>query len=535
MGVLSVTRDIFDKSKNYLYAVFQQGKPTLDADSNDNNECLFSQIRDLSYYLGCNGFLSSGFEVVEYPANNINNFAVTAGMGYVQGYRAYLESSSQAILTSTGGWSNRTLSCVASAISTTVLGDDKMNWVANEHTNKTCYVLRQSDMTVISYTIASNSSTALTMQLTDNLLIDGITTNDPYFIQVSTPAVSRTDLICLNCFIDTVSAGEDSELYHPLAGGLEFAQRRKFRTVIEVVEGVSTLTPTSSLPSNYTDSVGNYHYYMSLASTHRSNSILLSSHITDQRTAFSQLFDYVLKAGDTWTGDMVTTNKITGTGCEIDFGHSTIKDFNSIEADSLEITESSVNAVALTVSTPDGISDQRRMFVRDTANDRRALCSVGYPIESFDAATLGTVQDQIQCHTHQIYLERTALSQMLARWTEAEILSAVQEKYTHDYMANGEFVSWSHGLDSDFLRMHSLMSPSTGSYTDMWIDGTGSLTLVLEDANTMLVVNDSGANLDGDRIRVFAAHTQLNLVITIQAAMSAAMFEDSNAGVVIAT
>lgn len=88
----SVSREIFDETKNYQRLIFQQGKPLLDAELNEMQEIIFDYF---------NTFLAKGYGnlfvdtamLAAQATQSVNNFQITSGEILVEGVKGYLGSN----------------------------------------------------------------------------------------------------------------------------------------------------------------------------------------------------------------------------------------------------------------------------------------------------------------------------------------------------------------------------------------------------------------------------------------------------------
>ena len=532
-----VTRDIFDAAKNYCGSVMQSGRPIMDADANDGRRSLLEVLRHLGSMLGVEGFVDDGFLVEECSAHPKNNFNVHSGYGAAGGHPFKAATTTERNLDAALGWPNRNLQSVVETVSVLDLGDSRMNWPTNAHLNKTLYVLRQTDNVILTYTISANSSTALTVQPADDLVADGVLPGDPYCIVCSSPVLDRTDLACLNCFLDTVDSSEDEDLLHPFGAGIECDQRWKIRTVLEVVEDVSSVDPVSDLPAEYVDALDRYHYYLPLASIDRTGGVdsIFTADITDLRDTITQLGSYVRKSGDAMTGNLrMAGNVVSGTLGSVDFGAGTLDDFVSGTFEEVVLHDASyvdVDAVSLVGSFPAGAL-RSRLYAKVAGSSLLAWVSGADPRQGSDFATKSYVDGLVESHVHTEYVEKEALDAMMARWDPDDVEGAVVAAYGNTYLQPDEYVEWSHGLSSDFLLVQVSMVPATGDFAGKWIDALGSVTWSIEDDDTLRITNKSLANIEGRAIRVFAMTTRCGLVMTVSARWSADSRSTATAGLV---
>lgn len=321
---MNLTRDIFRKACNYAYSIFQKGNAVLDPDVNDSRQIAFHLMKDMIDTVGLEGFLDSGFNIVEATVGNqTNNFNVTMGIGYKDGLRLYQEATASLVPTAfPDTQSQANLSSVIDAVTAESIIDYRMNLTVDALIGRKVYIFGSGIGVsgIKEYTVTSNTAQTIVFAGED-LVTDGITSKMLYTVKPSTPISDREDAILLNVFLDEVTPEEDSILYHSLGGNYENETRMKIRTVIEIEEGVDSSTYT--VPSNYTDLLGNIHTYVLLGYLDRGIGVstITNSEIVDARTDLKQLSDYVLKTGDTMTG----TLEMSGADINLDTGDVTLE------------------------------------------------------------------------------------------------------------------------------------------------------------------------------------------------------------------
>lgn len=518
-----VSRDMFSKEKNYLFAIRQQAKVPMDADENDSRECLYWLIRDLGYFLGVDGFLGTGFKVIEYSADPTNNFSVTLGYGYYEGIRLYAAQTASRNLKVTTSQSTKNMASVVSAIEAQTLSDLRMNMTPHIHAGKTLLVFRKNGG-LKSYTISDNDVTTITPQVGDDFVADGVTVGDYWMIVMTTPVADRTDLICLNIFKDQTDSNEDEALLHNLGGGYEADQRWKLRAVVEVVEDADPSTPLVDLPSSYVDFLGNTHYYVGLASVARTagSASVLTANITDLRTTWNQMSDYVLKTGDTLYGNLdMQTFTISGSQGTVNFGAGSINNFNRIVSDVLFQLKNSDGDVVLSLQAEDNDgalapapSVLRVLNPQSLSGGAFGRVQAHYPQEEDDLTTMEYVTEQIESHNHEDYYSVNAVKGAMARLTETEALALVQAAYHVSYLQPNEYIDWEHDLGDEFIWFQVHNKPEAGAFIDLWIDGAAVLTVAVLDEDTVRIVNSSVSNIQGDRIRCCVMRTLWDLEMT---------------------
>lgn len=259
-GNYSRDMTVASRRKQYVFGVHQQGLPVADADINDSEKLQYEKLRSfIEKFGGDSFFFDASFEISGDGSDN--DFQVGSGSGYVQGHETYLgASTSYANDGSTVEDIN--LHSVSSALSATVLTDSSMNWNVNELAGR----LVVPDVTEgTPFLIVSNTVNTVTVT-GDMTTVAGV--GDTYLVTLTTPSGSnRTDKVWLNVYVDEINAEEDPSLYHNLGTGVELALRAKIRTILMVQQGGSDYSGT------YTDSDGNVHYVVHVATLNRTDGV----------------------------------------------------------------------------------------------------------------------------------------------------------------------------------------------------------------------------------------------------------------------
>jgi len=511
----SVTRSIFRKACNYAYGIFQKGNIVLDADVNDSRKIAFYHLKDVVNNLGWEGFKDNGFEIVQADSGNTtNNFVITAGIGYSQGLRLYLDANAN-ITPIEDTQANLNLCSVISNLTATDLTDNRLNLKVNSAQGRNISIYQEGD-DPLKYLVVSN--TANTFVVTgnvvtgDDMLSDGVEPNMYYMLEPSTPMTEREDAVLLNVFLDEVSPDEDPELYHNLGGELENERRQKIRTVVEVIQDIDSTTYT--VPANYTDLIGNSHHYLLLGYLDRTvSSVIDSSMITDAREPIHELNSYVLKAGDIMTGDLemssadinMNGNIISGDALDIDFNLGVISN-GGVEID---LDAGTAEGLSL-VSTEDltivgGIGGSSSRFVRNDTEDNtivlekiavdlsseRANLEVANPYSDNHASTKVYVDRLISGHAHSDYVTKESLGRAYVNdFSTLEIGgSPVGVRWFH-----GDTLTWEHGLGDSFVLF--FMQEFDGTYWGPVEDMETRFTPRIVDADTVEFTYEGGVSGD---------------------------------------
>lgn len=523
-----VSASLFNKAKNFICGIFQQGKAPIDSDINDSRQSLYSHIEDLGRVIGMEGCVGNGWKVVAWPSIPANNFGLTAGYAWHQGLRCYLAETSGR-RPDTGTIPNLNLSSVISSVQALVLADLRANFTIDEHIGKTLAVWRKAGGPILTYTITTNQATTITVSPGDDMLSDGISELDHYCILPSTPTVSdRTDLVVLNVYTDEVSSTEDESIAHTIGGVYEGERRLKIRTVVEVVEGVDPAAPLSSLPADYVDMLGNSHSYLALATIARvvGVSTILTGDIIDLRTPFYALDQYLPLAGGTMLGDIdMKAQVITGNAAEIDFdAGDVVVDNDVVAAQHVVVDANGEETVYLDCLNSSTVPPTPVAQIRARADDELARIQAKYPKDSDDLTTKEYVDEKMSSHTHSQYLTRDSINMnSLSNLTD---LCELAYGAGHTYLEQNEYVDWAHGLANPFLRVQVQYSPTGGSFPDMWVDATGVLDWAIVDEDTIRIFNGSATTIAGSRIRVCAMLADFQLDSYLEDTLISGLFTE---------
>lgn len=525
----NVSRDLFNKAKNYITGIFQQGKPPMDADINDARMCLYYHIKDLGYYLGVHGFSGVGFSVTNYAPQPNNNIAIVAGYGYCYGARMY-QADTASVRLDAKTTSNRNLCSTVSNVVGQTITDNRMNWTSspgdidNNPSGRTVYFLTP-DGDTHEDTVAGWTSTTFT---TTNPMSVLVQPGCSYaFSLPAWTAGTIYQLVCLNCFMDQVDAAEDPTLYHALAGGTEIEQRWKFRFVVETVPSATSSYDPAELPNDYTDILGNDHFYMPLAVIERNATEITAANIaagTDARDFFYEISDYVLKAGDTMTGDLnMDDNKVTGDNAEVDF------DAGDMSVKTVSIRDSGGTEQLCLASHLDSATAPPALKVYPAAglySSSLSRVKAADPLYNADLTTKGYVDEQVRTHSHDAYVAITNLG--LTALADVEDLCIAQ--FGSSTFPVGNTLRWDHNLASSFLIVQLQIRPTTGIFMDTWINGEAEFDWAQVSPNSITITNNGVASIDGTRLRiaVFRADLTDNTVVAVADSVIPATFFERN-------
>jgi len=476
----NTTRNIFRRACNYAYGIFQKGKIVLDADINDSRMIQFYMTKDLTNAIGWAGFLGDGFQIVETSSGlRDNNFIVTMGLGYSQGLRLYQDASVD-MLPIDDTQANLNLCSVISTLTEDTITDNRKNMVVNAAVGRNVVVYQMGTVPLY-FEVIANTATTFTFAPGTNLITDhAIAANMYYTLQSSTPDSDRTDAVLLNVFLDEVSPEEDDELYHNLGGDYECERRQKIRTIIEIEQDVTY--SSYSVPANYTDLIGNGHHYLLLAFIDREalNDEIEEAMITDARTIIHSIGDYVLKTGDTMTGNLIMsgnagitlgTGDISMAGGDLDVTEGDVNvdggdininggaidgdvggldfttgfavDWERVYAKSLIINNSDGDAV--TQIKDYGINTETPVVTFVSAGDGVSLVNIEiqWPTQRTHGATKGYVDERIATHSHPSYVTKTSLGRICLEDFTTLVGNA---RWFH-----GDTFTWTHNLKDPFV------------------------------------------------------------------------------------
>lgn len=517
----SITRDIFRKACNYAYGIFQKGKTVLDTDINDARQIQFYQVKDLTTIMGLEGFLDTGYAISE-SASPANNFTVQLGYGYSGGMRLFQEVNADLVpATYSATQAHTNLCSVVSSVTETTLTDLRLNLVVDAEIGRELVVFGVGVTGKLSYTVASNTSNTFTF-IGETLVTDGVTEFKSYTLQPSTPSGARTDAIILNVFLDEVTPEEDSTLYHSLGGDYVNDLRKKIRAVIQIEQDVNSTTYT--VPADYTDLRHNDHHYELIGYIDRTGvANITTATLTDSRESLMKFGDFVLKAGDTMTGDLtmdsdsniiMDTGNITGgslaninfipVGGTIPVGvtANAIEGFDLVEAKQIKISKSS----ALGESRRFKMVGLTELNLLDTRTNNLATLRVDIPTGNYHTANKIYVDKEISSHVHSDYLELRDLGRVTIDSIEG--LSGLSG---HDWL-NAGVITWEHNLDDEFVNV--FLQVKDGSD---WVQVDGSeFTIIMVDGDNITISNRTGSTIaDTDaRICAIKAHNVLRVYVS---------------------
>lgn len=474
----NTTRNIFRRACNYAYGIFQKGKIVLDADINDSRMIQFYMTKDLTNAIGWAGFLGDGFQIVEASSGlRDNNFIVTMGLGYSQGLRLYQDASVD-MLPIDDTQANLNLCSVISTLTEDTITDNRKNMAVNSAVGRNVVVYQMGTVPLY-FEVIANTATTFTFAPGTNLITDhAIAANMYYTLQSSTPDSDRTDAVLLNVFLDEVSPEEDAELYHNLGGNYECERRQKIRTIIEIEQDVTY--SSYSVPANYTDLIGNSHHYLLLAFIDREalNDEIKEAMITDARTIIHSIGDYVLKTGDTMTGNLIMSGDagiilgtgdismaggnldVTGGDVNIDGGDVEINngaltgDVGGLDFElGFAVDWERVYAKSLIINNSDGdvvtqIKDSGSevpivTFVAASDGVSLANIEINWPYQRTHGATKGYVDNLISTHSHPNYVTKNSLGRV---YLEDFTTLVGDTRWFH-----GDSFTWTHNLNDPFV------------------------------------------------------------------------------------
>lgn len=274
---------LFDEELLYLFGLWQDGFPLVDADLNSTFFSVMTQLRRVIQNVLGNGALSSAFLIAE-SASPANNFTITGGDGsnegmaraFVGGYPCGLKDDVEYSFNPVDARMKRIGSQVSSVVAL-VLTDTSANYVVNELVGRN--LTPDIDNPAVTFPIVANTATTISIGAGD---LTVATAKDKFYrVELSTPSGGpRTDEVYLDVFVDEVTATEDTNLVHTdLVPATASALRLVVRQAVKVTEG-------QALPTDYTDSDGRLHFIFHLATLVRPDGVadVLTAHITDQRT-----------------------------------------------------------------------------------------------------------------------------------------------------------------------------------------------------------------------------------------------------------
>ncbi len=275
----NISRNMYEESKRYQLLVHQQGVPWVEADENDRNWIFFNLIRRLAQKIIGNGSPDNGFKIV--GTGMANDFSIMGGDGTSEGAGRLLVEGFQCILPVSRNYKGSdNLECtpVSTGLAITMLTDSAANFTLGGPDENLAGRTLIPDITKPdkAYTIIANTKTGITVS--GDMPADGIQAGAHYRIELSTSAADRTDEVYIDCYLDEIDGGEDPEIKHTLGVQIETQRRLKLIQNIFVAEGDTT-------PASYTDSDGNQHYTLKLATIqrHANQAAINAGDIADKR------------------------------------------------------------------------------------------------------------------------------------------------------------------------------------------------------------------------------------------------------------
>jgi microcystin-dependent protein len=274
----NISRNMYDEKKRYQLLVHQQGVPWVEADENDRNWIFYNLLRRFIQRVIGNGSPDNGFKIVTGAAND---FMITGGDGTVDGAGRLLVEGFQCSMPesrSYRGADNLECTPVSTDLAETVLTDSAANFTLGGSDDNLASRILVPDITQPDKTYSIVANTQTTITISGDMLSDAIQVGAHYQIELSIPAVDRTDEVYIDCYLDEISSDEDPELKHTLGLQIETQRRLKLIQNVFVAEGSTT-------PSPYTDSDGNQHYTLKLATIQRyaGQDVINAEDISDNR------------------------------------------------------------------------------------------------------------------------------------------------------------------------------------------------------------------------------------------------------------
>ena len=337
------SQDLFSERKQFLGAIFQQGKKLIDADCNDSTVAMVSRLQRMIQSAFPAQAVGKAFKIQQSGVWTTNNFLVRgclddgfyAQAAYPETYAKLFVGGLCALIsncttTASGSegiefhWAGPTsgggeyiagaLHHRSTALSALVLTDTNARFVVNSLKGMTLIPSVQIGSTH-AYQILSNTETQITVLDTGGTdMTVWANAGEFYRIMPSTPTaggvgIGRRDLVFLDIYVGEMDSTEDTTLLHPIASGYEAARRMVIRQQVLVLENkdaggndvLGSLTdpsyvrpglPWASDPtateSYYQDGNGQTHYCVALAELARpqSASSITSAYITDLRDPY---------------------------------------------------------------------------------------------------------------------------------------------------------------------------------------------------------------------------------------------------------
>ncbi len=277
----NISRDTYNEAKRNQMLVNQQGVPWVDADDNEQRWIFYNLLRRLTQGFIGNGALNDGFKIVGTGA--ANDFTITGGDGTAEGAGRLLVEGFQCVLPASRNYKGSgNLECtpVSTGLTAAVLTDSAANFTLGGANNNLAGRILVPDITQPGKTYIITGNTQTTITVSGNMLNDGIQSAKHYRVELSTPLSARTDDVYIDCYLDEIDGEEDPQIKHTLGMEIETQRRLKLIQNVLVAEGGPT-------PANYTDSDGNRHYTLKLATIQRyaGQSAINPGNVTDARVS----------------------------------------------------------------------------------------------------------------------------------------------------------------------------------------------------------------------------------------------------------
>lgn len=305
---------IFNEAKRYLGNFYQQGKPLVDGDWNDQSESQQKAIQRPFQNMG-KRFVGAAWQVYGQGSggftslNNIQIFSNGAGIGnpetygrgWIGGLNAQVTADRLYYNDNGGGFVPYTAqhldemfqlsSAWAFVAGTTwMLTDTSIQMVPGEHVGQILYPDLQDASFAgapVYYEISANTVNTITI---DTALPGScgvavpvtIVGREYYTVGMTTPVGARDDEVYLDMHIEEWNDTEDPQLNMPIGPGVECMRRMKIVQCVRVMQDTGTHGP---IPTDYVDADGNQHFVVSLATIARlaGNANITDSMITDTR------------------------------------------------------------------------------------------------------------------------------------------------------------------------------------------------------------------------------------------------------------
>lgn len=279
----NISRNMHDARNRYLTIITQQGMVPMDADFNDQFDSFIDYLRIALMTSAGDGSPNNGFKIVGTGATN--DFTIKGGDGtfdgagvmVIKGYPVYLYGDITYNGTPVAGLAGedqrsifpRVTGVSYDAVSNkTTITDSAANYATGELVGRV--ITPDVDTPANSYPIIGN--TATTIEVSGDITAN-VTVGRRYRLGLTTPSANRTDGVFLNVYLDEVDSTEDTNLVHsvtlPSPASFEAARRKRMEATIFVRED----TTTHGNFTSYTDSDGNVHSVVKIATINRTASI----------------------------------------------------------------------------------------------------------------------------------------------------------------------------------------------------------------------------------------------------------------------